>query len=155
MRILLVHNFYQQTGGEDFSSFADEARLLASRGHDVVRLSVHNDEVNCLSKLALAYRTIWSRPAVPRRADGHRYASARGCARSQYAAATVAIGLSCRRRGRRAGRADAPQLPVDVPCSSVLSGWPRVYRLCRGSLSPLERFVTRAIEGAVARARRS
>ena len=62
MRILLVHNFYQQTGGEDLV-LADEARLLASRGHDVVQYSIHNDEVNALSRLALGQRTIWSRPA--------------------------------------------------------------------------------------------
>lgn len=62
MRILLVHNFYQQTGGEDLV-VADEARLLASRGHDVVQYSIHNDQVNSLSRLALAQRTIWSRPA--------------------------------------------------------------------------------------------
>jgi len=62
MRILLVHNFYQQTGGEDLV-VADEARLLASRGHDVVRYTVHNDQVNSISRLALGYRTIWSQPA--------------------------------------------------------------------------------------------
>ena len=62
MRILLVHNFYQQTGGEDLV-VADEARLLASRGHDVVQYSIHNDEVNSLSRLALGHRTIWSPPA--------------------------------------------------------------------------------------------
>jgi len=62
MRILLVHNFYQLTGGEDLV-VADEARLLASRGHEVVQHSVHNDQVNSISKLALGYRTIWSQPA--------------------------------------------------------------------------------------------
>ena len=62
MRILLVHNFYQQTGGEDLV-VADEARLLASRGHEVVQYSVHNDQVNSISRLALGYRTIWSQPA--------------------------------------------------------------------------------------------
>ena len=62
MRILLAHNFYQQTGGEDLV-VADEARLLVSRGHDVIQYSVHNDEVNSVSRLALGYRTIWSQPA--------------------------------------------------------------------------------------------
>jgi glycosyltransferase involved in cell wall biosynthesis len=62
MRILLVHNFYQQTGGEDLV-VADEARLLASRGHEVVHYSVHNDQVSSLSSLTLGYRTIWSQPA--------------------------------------------------------------------------------------------
>ena len=36
MKIVLVHNFYQQPGGED-QVFADEAALLESRGHTVVR----------------------------------------------------------------------------------------------------------------------
>jgi glycosyltransferase involved in cell wall biosynthesis len=62
MRILLVHNFYQQTGGEDLV-VADESRLLTSRGHEVVQYSVHNDQVSSLSRLALGHRTIWSRPA--------------------------------------------------------------------------------------------
>jgi glycosyltransferase involved in cell wall biosynthesis len=62
MRILLVHNFYQQTGGEDLV-VADEARLLASRGHDVAQYSIHNDQVNSLSRFGLGHRTIWSRPA--------------------------------------------------------------------------------------------
>ena len=62
MRILLAHNFYQQTGGEDLV-VADETRLLASRGHEVARYSLHNDHVNSLSSLALGSRTIWSQPA--------------------------------------------------------------------------------------------
>ena len=59
MKILLVHNYYQQTGGEDLV-VADEARLLESRGHEVVRYTAHNDQVSSLSKLTLAQRTIWN-----------------------------------------------------------------------------------------------
>jgi glycosyltransferase involved in cell wall biosynthesis len=62
MRILLVHNSYQQTGGEDLV-VPDEARLLESRGHDVGQYSVHNDQVSSLSRLTLAQRTVWSQPA--------------------------------------------------------------------------------------------
>ncbi len=58
-KILLVHNYYQQTGGEDLV-VADEARLLESRGHEVVRYTVHNDQVSSLSRLTLAQRTIWN-----------------------------------------------------------------------------------------------
>ena len=57
--ILLVHNYYQQTGGEDLV-VADESRLLESRGHKVVRYTAHNDQVGSLSKLTLAQRTIWN-----------------------------------------------------------------------------------------------
>ena len=60
MKILLVHNFYQQPGGEDLV-YADEGRLLESHGHQVVRYTAHNDQVGALSPLALAGKTIWNR----------------------------------------------------------------------------------------------
>ena len=62
MKILLVHNFYQQAGGED-RVLADEARLLESRGHEVVRYTAHNDQVGALSPLTLGRRTIWNQQA--------------------------------------------------------------------------------------------
>ena len=62
VKILQVHNFYQQPGGEDLV-VADEARLLEARGHEVVRHTVHNDQVSSLSSLSLGQRTIWSQPA--------------------------------------------------------------------------------------------
>ena len=61
MKILQVHNLYQQAGGEDLV-VADEARLLEARGHEVARHTVHNDQVNSLSSLSLGLRTIWSQP---------------------------------------------------------------------------------------------
>jgi len=62
VKILQVHNLYQQPGGEDLV-VADEARLLEARGHEVARHTVHNDQVSSLSRLTLAQRTIWSQPA--------------------------------------------------------------------------------------------
>lgn len=62
MKVLLVHNSYQQPGGED-QVFASEHELLASRGHDVVRYSAHNNTVGALSRLRLGVRTSWSRTA--------------------------------------------------------------------------------------------
>jgi glycosyltransferase involved in cell wall biosynthesis len=59
MNIVVAHNFYQQSGGED-QVFADETALLESRGHNVKRYTVHNAEVNHLSQLTLAKRTIWN-----------------------------------------------------------------------------------------------
>lgn len=59
MKILVVHNYYQQTGGEDLV-VADESRLLESRGHQVVRYTAHNDEVEALSRLTLVRQTIWN-----------------------------------------------------------------------------------------------
>src|SRR2546428_5328072 len=59
VKLLLVHNSYQQSGGED-QVFASELELLASHGHDVVRFTAHNDAVRQLSKLSLAFRTSWN-----------------------------------------------------------------------------------------------
>ena len=60
MKCLLVHNSYQQAGGED-RVFEAEAALLESFGHDVVRFTMHNDQVNELGRMELARATIWNR----------------------------------------------------------------------------------------------
>jgi len=60
VKLLLVHNSYQQPGGED-QVFGSELQLLASHGHEVVRYTAHNDAVTQLSKLSLGLRTSWSR----------------------------------------------------------------------------------------------
>lgn len=69
MRILLVHNRYQERGGED-ACFEAESRLLETRGHDVFRLEFSNDAIpdqrGPLRSLSLAASTVWS-PASRRR----------------------------------------------------------------------------------------
>ncbi len=60
MKVLLCHNYYQQRGGED-QSFEDEATLLESHGHEVVRYTRHNDDIVDLSSLTAAHQTLWSR----------------------------------------------------------------------------------------------
>src|SRR5262249_39075649 len=60
MKVLLCHNFYQQQGGEDLS-FAAEAQLLESRGHEVLRFTRHNDAVAGMSRLSVACKTCWNR----------------------------------------------------------------------------------------------
>jgi glycosyltransferase involved in cell wall biosynthesis len=62
MNVLLVHNFYQQPGGED-QVFADEGKLLEQHGHNVARFTMHNDAVEGMGKLALARKTIWNKDA--------------------------------------------------------------------------------------------
>jgi glycosyltransferase involved in cell wall biosynthesis len=62
MKFLLVHNYYQQAGGED-EVFADEVELLRNHGHEVVTYTVHNDAVKGVNKLQLAAKTIWNRQA--------------------------------------------------------------------------------------------
>lgn len=63
MKCLMVHNSYQQSGGED-QVFNAEARLLEAHGHDVVRFTAHNDAVRELAPAALAMKTIWNHAAA-------------------------------------------------------------------------------------------
>ena len=58
-RVLLVHNEYQFSGGED-SVFQDEVNLLRSRGHEVQVYSRSNHEIGSTPKLRVAASTIWS-----------------------------------------------------------------------------------------------
>ncbi len=61
MKIVVVHNTYQQPGGED-SVFRSERDLLKSEGHEVVEYLRSNHEVSqsgLIGQLALAKRTIW------------------------------------------------------------------------------------------------
>lgn len=60
MRVLLVHNSYQQRGGED-AVFEAERDLLRDNGCEVVEYRVSNDAVQGMGKLALFANTIWSR----------------------------------------------------------------------------------------------
>ena len=62
-RVLIVHNRYQQRGGEDTVVEA-EAELLRRKGHAVELLERHNDEVGAVSRLALAAQTVWSQRTV-------------------------------------------------------------------------------------------
>ena len=58
MRILAIHNYYQQRGGED-QCFEDEVNVLASHGHEVKTFTVHNDSIQG-SKLRVAVESIWN-----------------------------------------------------------------------------------------------
>jgi glycosyltransferase involved in cell wall biosynthesis len=55
----MLHNYYQQPGGEDVC-FAAEAALLEAHGHEVDRFTLHNDAVATLDKASLAAKTIWN-----------------------------------------------------------------------------------------------
>lgn len=59
-RVLIVHNAYQQRGGED-SVVEAEVALLRQRGHEVELLLRHNDDVTAMSRLDVALQTMWSR----------------------------------------------------------------------------------------------
>lgn len=63
MRVLQLHNYYQQPGGED-RVVAAEADLLASHGGVVEQFEVRNDQVGELSPLVLAGKTVWNASAA-------------------------------------------------------------------------------------------
>lgn len=59
MKILLVHNFYQQPGGED-RVFEAEGRLLEENGHVVIRYKAYNKQIQNSSPLGLLKTTLWN-----------------------------------------------------------------------------------------------
>lgn len=62
VKILVVHNAYQQRGGED-AVVGAEVRLLEANGHAVVRYERHNDELlgrGALGGIDAAVETVWS-----------------------------------------------------------------------------------------------
>lgn len=62
-RLLIVHNAYQQRGGEDAVVDAEVA-LLKQHGHEVQTYLRHNDEVQGQSRTSLALQALWSRQAA-------------------------------------------------------------------------------------------
>ena len=65
MKILIVHNFYRQAGGEDVV-FREEIRLLENAGHDVVTMTANNDEVVGGGALGDGIRSVWNRAFAAR-----------------------------------------------------------------------------------------
>lgn len=65
MKILLIHNFYQQSGGEDIV-FRAEAALLRSRGHEVVECVEDNRRLDGVNPLKAALDAVWSRESKRR-----------------------------------------------------------------------------------------
>ena len=60
-KILLVHNFYQQPGGED-TVFRNEKKLLEDNGHEVITYTRDNSELkgSILKKILLPFITIFN-----------------------------------------------------------------------------------------------
>lgn len=65
MKILLVHNSYQQAGGED-TVFEQERQMLAEAGHQVLVYQRNNSEIpehpSAFERVRLARRAVWSEP---------------------------------------------------------------------------------------------
>lgn len=63
--VLVVHNRYQERGGED-SVFESESALLEAHGHRVGRLVFDNRDLpaqpSAVASLSLGLQTVWSRP---------------------------------------------------------------------------------------------
>ncbi len=59
MKVLQVHNFYQNPGGED-QVYAAEYELLLSHGHQVIRYEAHNDDLAQMSGVRAALATHWN-----------------------------------------------------------------------------------------------
>lgn len=62
MKIMLVHNAYQQAGGEEIA-FESEKHLLERKGHEVVtyvRSNMELQNASLLHRIAIAPRMVWS-----------------------------------------------------------------------------------------------
>jgi len=62
IRVMIVHNFYQQPGGED-QVFRAEQTMLQEAGVEVIEHIVHNDELAKMGPLELAQVTLWNSQA--------------------------------------------------------------------------------------------
>lgn len=63
MKVLQVHNFYQQPGGEE-TVLQGEAAVLRQNGHTVIQYTCSNHEIEhkgLASKVSTGLQTIWSR----------------------------------------------------------------------------------------------
>lgn len=59
MRILKVHNYYLQPGGED-TVFHLEANLLRQHGHKVIEYIDDNRRIQKMNQISVAANTVWS-----------------------------------------------------------------------------------------------
>src|SRR5580698_3786102 len=68
MKLLLAHNHYRQSGGED-EVFFRESELLRAAGHEVLEYTAHNSEITedgRFGKAKLAAQTLWAWDSVAR-----------------------------------------------------------------------------------------
>ena len=59
MRLLIVHNFYLQPGGEDIV-FQEESELLRKNGHHILQYTEDNKRINQSGQISVALQSIWS-----------------------------------------------------------------------------------------------
>jgi glycosyltransferase involved in cell wall biosynthesis len=63
LRILIAHAQYRHRGGEDVVA-ADEAALLQAHGHEVLRYTRDNRDIDESKRFKTAMRTLWSKDTV-------------------------------------------------------------------------------------------
>ncbi len=68
MKIMLVHNYYQQPGGEDVV-FSAESSMLRNHGHQVVEYTDDNHRIDGMGHLVVASETVWSQSSQRRLRD--------------------------------------------------------------------------------------
>ncbi|MBF0120235.1 MAG: glycosyltransferase family 4 protein [Desulfobacterales bacterium] len=59
MKVLLIHNYYKWSGGEDHV-FLSEKALLENHGHEVLIYTKNNNELEKMNPLILGSKTIWN-----------------------------------------------------------------------------------------------
>jgi glycosyltransferase involved in cell wall biosynthesis len=59
MKVLVAHNAYQHSGGED-AVFHNETELLRSAGHEIKEFRDDNHRIAEMSSVSLGAQTIWS-----------------------------------------------------------------------------------------------
>jgi glycosyltransferase involved in cell wall biosynthesis len=59
LKILQVHNYYQQPGGED-QVYLAECELLEQHGDSVEQYALHNEAINRTPAVKAAFETIWN-----------------------------------------------------------------------------------------------
>lgn len=59
MKIISLHNYYKQPGGED-TAFSSELDLLRSHGYEVLEYIDNNARVDTMHPVSVALQTIWS-----------------------------------------------------------------------------------------------
>lgn len=62
MNILMLHNSYQQRGGED-ESYESEVRMLRAEGHSVETILINNSQIESTGKIQVALQSLWSNPS--------------------------------------------------------------------------------------------
>jgi glycosyltransferase involved in cell wall biosynthesis len=58
-KIIHVHNFYLESGGED-TAFSAEVDLLRRNGQNIIEYLDHNQRIEAMNKVSVAAQTIWS-----------------------------------------------------------------------------------------------